>query len=147
MFARRAVPFIAAATFFPPPSAPVLFPNPLATIIGPLPARDSDRRHLERVLVTVLGQSVADDDARIADRPRDRQHFELALSKITEIVQIVHLIFDEQERVLGIVARCRRANDHAGVVLTMAGDVVRGGGVTTERSEIGNGICELALSL
>ena len=141
------MPFITAATFFPPPSPSVLFPNPLATIIGPLPAGDFDRRHLERVFVAVLRQSVANDHARIADRSRDREHFELALPKIAEVVQVVHLVLDEEERVLGIIARRRRTDDHPGVVLAVAGNVVRGGGVTTERSEIGNGICELALSL
>jgi len=147
MFTRRSVPFITAATFLPPPSPAVLFPNPLATIIAPLSAGDFDRRHLERVFVAVLRQSVANDHARIADRSRDREHFELALSKVTEIVQIVHLVFDEEERVLGIIARRRRTDDHSGGILAATGKAVGGGGVTTERSEIGNGICELALSL
>lgn len=141
------MPLITAATFFPPPSPSVLFPNPLATIIAPLSAGDLDRRHLERVFIAVLGKSVANDDARIADRSRDREHFELALSKVTEIVQIVHLVFDEEERVLGIIARRRRTDDHPGGILAAAGKAVGGGGVTSERSEIGNGIRKLALSL
>jgi hypothetical protein len=112
-----------------------------------LSAGDFDRRHLERVFIAVLGKSVANDDARIADRSRDREHFELALSKVTEIVQIVHLVFDEEERVLGIIARRRRTDDHSRGILAAAGKAVGGSGVTTERSEIGNGIRELALSL
>ena len=147
MFARRSMPFVTAATFFPPPSAAVLFPNPLTTIVTPLPAGNLDRRHHERVFVAVLRDSVANDNAGITDRSRYRENFELALRKIAEVVQIVHLVLDEEERVLGIIARRRRANDHSGGVLAAAGKAVGGGGVTTERPEIGNGISKLTLSL
>ena len=71
MRAGRTVPFVTTATFFPPPTATVLNPDPLATLIVPLAARDSLRRQFERVLVTILGNSVADDDQRVADCSRD----------------------------------------------------------------------------
>jgi len=148
MFTGRSTPLVTAATGFPAPGASaVLLPNPLATIVEPLSAADLDRRHLERVFIAVLRESVANNDARITDRSRDRENLELALPKVAEIVQVVHLVLDVKERVLGIVARRRRTNDHSGGVLAVAGNVVGGGGITTERSEIGNGICELALSL
>lgn len=141
------MPFVTTAAFFPPPTAAILFPNPLATIVSPLSAGDLDRCHLERVFVAVLGDTIADDDAGIANRSRDRQNLELALTEIAEHVQIVHFVADVEERVLGIVARGRGPNDHSGGVLSVAGNVVRSGSVATERSEIGNGVSELALSL
>jgi hypothetical protein len=112
-----------------------------------LSAGDFDRRHLECVLVAVLGDAVADDDARVADRSGNSKNFELALRKIAERVQIEHFVADVEKRVFGIVARRGRTDDHSGGILTVPGNVVRGGGVTTERSEIGYGISELALSL
>src|SRR5204863_9669213 len=77
---------------------------------------------------------------------RDRQNFELALGKITERVEIVHFVADIEKRVFGIIAGGRRTDDHSGSVLAVAGNVVRGGCVTAQRSEIGNGVSELALS-
>ena len=147
MLARRPTPFVTTAIRLPAPAPVVLFPNPLTTFIIPLPAGNSDRRHLESVFVAILGDSVADDDAGIADRSRDRQDLEVALGKIAEHVEIVHFVTDIKERVFGIVAGGRRADDHSGGVLAVAGDVVGGGGVTAECSEIGNRECKLALSL
>ncbi len=103
MRSGRAVPFVAAATFFPPPAAAVLDPNPLATLIMPLPSGDTLRCEPEGVLVAVLRNSVTDNDAGIADRTRDCQHFEIALGKIAQRVQIVHFVLDEKEGVLGVV--------------------------------------------
>jgi hypothetical protein len=147
MWAWGSTPFVTTATRFPTPSAPVLFPNPLATFVIPLSARDADRRHLERVLVAVLGDSVTDDDAGITDRSRDSKSFEVGLRKIAERVEIVHLVADIKKRVLGIVSCRGRPDDHSGGVLAVAGNVVRGGCVTTQCSQVGNGVCELALSL
>lgn len=112
----------------------------MAALIVPLPAGDFYRRHLKRMFVAILGDSVADDDARITDCPRDGQNFELTLRKVAEHVQVVHFIAHIEERVLGIVTGRRRSDDHAGGVLAVAGNVVRGGRVTTERSEISNRI-------
>lgn len=106
MFSGRSTPLVATAIRFPAPAPSVLFPNPLATLIVPLPAGDSDRRHLKSVFVTVLGNSIADDDARIADRARDGQNFELTLRKIAEHVEIVHFVADIKKRVFGIVTCC-----------------------------------------
>jgi hypothetical protein len=147
MFARRSTPFVTTATGFPAPAPSVLFPNPLTTFIVPLSAGDLYRRELKSVFVTVFRDSVADDNAGITDCSRDRQNFELALGKITERVEIVHFVADIQKRVFGIIAGGGGADDHSGGVLAVAGNVVRGGRVTTERSEIGNRVSELALSL
>jgi hypothetical protein len=68
-----------------------------------LTAGNLDRRHFEGVFVAVLRDSIADDDARITDRARDSQNFELALGKITERVEIVHFVADIKERVFGII--------------------------------------------
>ena len=110
-------------------------------------AGDLYRRELKSVFITVFRDSVADDDAGITDRSRDRQSFEFALGKITERVEVVHLVTDIQERVFRVVTGRGGTDDHSGGVLAVAGDVVRGGRVTTERSEIGDSISELALSL
>jgi hypothetical protein len=99
------------------------------------------------VLVAVAGNSVADDDARITDRSRDCQDLETALRKVAERVEIVHFIPNIKERVFRIVAGRRRANDHAGGVLAVTGDVISSGCVTAERSEVGDSVSKLALSL
>ena len=98
------MPPITTATFFPPPTAAFLDPRPLATLIVPLPARDRLRRQFESVLVAVLGNSVADNHARITDGPRDSQYFEITLGKIAERVEVVHLVFNKKKSVFGIVA-------------------------------------------
>ena len=105
MFARRATPFVTTATGLPAPAPAVLSPNPLATIIVPLPASDLDRRQPKGVLVTVSRSSIADDDARIANRSRDGQDFETALPEIAERVEVVHFVADIKKSVLGIVGR------------------------------------------
>lgn len=46
-----------------------------------------------------------------------------------------------------IVAGRRRPDDHAGGVLAVAGNVVGGSCVTAERSEVGDSVSKLALSL
>lgn len=99
------MPFITTATFFPPPAAAILDPSPLATLIMPLSSSHTLRRELERVLITVLGDSIADDNQRIADRARYGQHFEIRLGKIAEIIEVVHLVLNKKECVLGIIGR------------------------------------------
>ncbi len=76
---RRAMPFIAAAPFFPPPAAAVLNPNPLATLIVPLPAGDGERCEPEGVFIAILGDAVADNHAGIADGAGDGQFFKIGL--------------------------------------------------------------------
>jgi hypothetical protein len=80
-----------------------LFPNPLATVIVPLPASDLDRGKPESVFVAVATDSVADDDAGIANGSRYGQYFEATLAKIAEVVQIVHLVADIKKSVFGII--------------------------------------------
>ena len=138
------MPPITTTTFFPPPTAAILDPEPLATLIAPLPAPDRLRRQFERVLIAVLGNSVADNHARITDGPRDRQHFEISLGKIAQRVEVVHFVFDKNKSVFGIVGRGRGADDHAGGVRAIAGNAVGGAGVATERSQISDGECWFA---
>src|ERR1700736_3930784 len=104
VIAGRAVPSVATAIFFPPPAAALLNPNPLAALIVPLTSRYGQRRQHKRVLVAVVGDSVADDDARIAYCSRDRQNLEIALGKIAQRIEIEHLIADIKKGVFGIIA-------------------------------------------
>jgi hypothetical protein len=120
-----------------------LFPNPLATVIVPLATSDLDRSQLESVFVAIGGNSVTDDDAGIANRPRDRQDFETAPRKIAERVEVVHFV-DIKKSVFGIVGGSRRTDDHAGGIRAITGDAVRGAGVTTQCSQISDGECWLA---
>ena len=100
------------------------------------------------MLIAILGDSVADDDAGIANRSRDREHFEIGLGKIAaERVEIVHFVADIKECVFGIISGHGRPDDHAGGVHAVADNAGGGGGVTAECSEIGNSESELALSL
>jgi hypothetical protein len=95
----------------------------------PLPARHTLRHEFERVFVAILGDAVADDDHRVADRARDGENFEICLGKIAEIVEIVHFVFDKEKCVLRIVGRGRGADDHASGVGAVTGNAVRGAGV------------------
>jgi hypothetical protein len=144
MIAWWPMPAITTATFFPPPTAAVLDPDPLTTLIMPLPASDRLRRQFESVFVAVLGDSVADDHARITDGPRDSQNFEITLGKVAERVQVIHFVFDKEESVFGIVGRSGGANDHAGGVRAITGNTVGGAGVTAKCSQISDGECWLA---
>jgi hypothetical protein len=146
MFAWRSTPFVTTAIRLPAPAPTVLFPNPLATIIVPLPASDLDRRQPEGMFIAVRGDSVADDDAGIADRPRDSQDFETALGKIAERVEIVHFVADIKKSVFGIVARSGGTDDHAGGVRAVADNAVCGGGVTAKRSEISDSEGQLGVN-
>ena len=99
------MPLVTTATFFPPPAANILDPSPLATLIMPLSSSHALRREFECVLITVLGDSIANDNQRIADRARYGEHFEIRLGKIAEIVEIVHLVLNKKECVFGIIGR------------------------------------------
>jgi hypothetical protein len=147
MIPRRAVPPITTAPFFPPPAATFLDPDPLATLIVPLSAGDRLGRKFESVLVAVLGNSVADNYARITNGPRNSQHFEITLGKIAERVEVVHFVFDKKKSVLGIVGRSGGAHDHAGGVCAIAGDAVCGAGVAAKRSEIGNSEAQFGIDM
>ena len=56
------------------------------------------------------------------------------MGKITERVEVVHLVLNKKKRVLGIVGDGGGADDHAGGVCAIAGDAVRGTGVATKSS-------------
>jgi hypothetical protein len=97
------------------------------------------------VAVTVGRDSLADNDAGIADRPRDLKDAEVARRKIAKRVEIEHLAFRVQERVLGVVAHGRRSNNHSGGVGTLPGDTVGRAIISTECSQIGDVEAELRL--
>ena len=128
------MPLVTTAPFFPPPAAAFLDPDPLATLIVPLPTRDRLGRQFESVLVAVLRNAIAYNDQRIADCACDREDFEIRLGKITERVEVVHLVLNKKKRVLGIVGDGGGADDHTGGVCAIAGDAVRGTGVATKSS-------------
>src|SRR6202008_3339727 len=104
---RTAVPFVTPAVRLPPPAAAVLDPNPLATDVGPIPAIDRRRREEEGMLLAVISNAIANDEAGIADRFRHREDFEFSQRKIAERVEIVHLAAHPKEGVLGAVSRGR----------------------------------------
>ena len=86
------------------------------------------------MLVAVLGNSVTDYDARIADRAGDGQHFETTLRKIAEIIEVVHFVLNKKESVLGVVGGRGRTDDHARSVRAVTGNAVCRAGVATKRS-------------
>jgi len=91
------------------------------------------------MLVTILGDAVADDNQRIADCSRDGEDFKICLRQIAEIVEIVHFVFDKKECVLGIVGRRGGANDHALSIRAITGNAVRGAGITAQCSQVDDG--------
>ena len=105
----------------------------------PLSARDRLGRQFESVFVTVFGDSVADDHARITDGPRDSQNLEITLGKVAQRVQVIHFVFDKKKSVFGVFGRGRGADDHAGGVRAITGNTVGGAGVTAKCSQIGDG--------
>ena len=76
------------------------------------------------MLVSVVGDSIANDDAGIVDRFGDGQDFEVTLRKIAERIEIEHLTVGVKERVLGVVTGERGSNNHPGGVRTLARDAV-----------------------
>src|SRR5207248_721966 len=109
---RTAVPLITPAIALPPPAAVILFPNPLTTRITPPPAIHRCWCQQKRMLVTVQRDSFANNVQTIIDRFGDREHLKVALRKIAEEVEIVHLAFDPNERMLRTISDVRRPNNH-----------------------------------
>lgn len=145
--AGRAVPFVTTATFFPPPAFDFLNPNPLATIVRPLPALDRERREQEGMFVAVIGNSLADDKAGIADRGRRGQNLEIALGKIAQRIEIEHLVFGVEKRVRRVVVRSGRPDNHSErVAAATAGNAIGRAGISTERAQIGHTVTELRVS-
>ncbi len=93
------------------------------------------------MLVAVASDSLANDETGITDRRRDREHAEAARRKITKCVEIKDLAVGPKERVLGVVARGRRSDNHSGCVTTTTpGDAVGLACSSTECSQIGDAI-------
>lgn len=132
----RAVPSVTTTASLPPPAAAFLNPNPLTTNVRPLPSIHRNRREQEGVLLAVGSDSFANDEAGIADRLCDRKDGEVARGKIAKRVEIKHLAVGVEERVLGVVARCRGSDNHSGCVVTLSDDAVGRARSSTERSQI-----------
>jgi hypothetical protein len=92
------------------------------------------------VLVPVGGNSLADDEAGIADRIRDRKDVEVARRKIAKPVEIKHLAIGVKERALGLVARRRGSDNHSRGVGTTPSDASGGARGSTECSQIGDAV-------
>ena len=95
------------------------------------------------MLLAVGSDSFANDEAGIADRLCDRKDGEVAGGKIAKRVEIKHLAVGVEERVLGVVARCRGSDNHSGRVVTLSDDAVGRARSSTERSQIGDAVAEL----
>ena len=95
------------------------------------------------MLLSVIGRAFADDMARIADRLRRAQHFEIAQAKIAKRVEVVHLPAHEEEGVLGPVGGRRRAHDHSGGVAALAIDAVGRARRPAKRAEVSKLITQL----
>jgi hypothetical protein len=104
-----------------------------------LAASNFGRRKQERVLIAVGRDSLAGDETRIVDRFGKAQHLEIALGKIAHGVEIKNLPAVIKERVLGIIARGRTADDHSRVIHTSGSVAARATRVAAKRSEIGHG--------
>jgi hypothetical protein len=115
----------------------------LATYIRPIAAIDLRWREQERMFLPAIGDAVANDEAGIADRFRDRQDLELGQGKIAERVEIVHLAAHIKEGMLGAVSQSRRADDHSMHVMAWAGNAVSGTGRAAERSQVCDGVTQL----
>jgi len=103
------------------------------------------RREQKGVTVTVGRNSLADDDAGIADRSRDFEDAEVARGKIAKRVQIEHLAIRVKEGVLGVVARGGGTDNHAGGVAALGGEAVGRAHISAKRPQIGDGVAELRL--
>lgn len=86
------------------------------------------------MLVAIGRNSLANNDAGIADRFRDREHAEIALGKVAEGIEIKYLAARVKESMLGVVAHGRGTDDHAGGVGPAGSDAVGGAGGAAERS-------------
>jgi hypothetical protein len=66
------------------------------------------------MFVAVARDAPANDQAGIADRGRDREHFEAGLGRIAKSVEIKHLPVGVKECVLGVVGRGGGSDYHSG---------------------------------
>ena len=90
------------------------------------------------MLFAVGRNSLAGDETGIVDCLREGQHFEIALGKVAQRVEIEHLTAVIKKRVLGVIAHGRTADDHSGVVRAAAGVTAGVTHVATECSQIGH---------
>jgi hypothetical protein len=117
----------------------------LTTIIRPGATIDWQRLKQKRVLLSVEGDPLANNETRVADRRGRRENLEVARRKITKRVEIKHLVVREKERALGVIARGRSSDNHSGGVVALPGDAIGGAGSSTECSQIGDGESYLCL--
>jgi hypothetical protein len=98
------------------------------------------------VFFAVRRNPLPNDVAGIADRFRRRQNLEIRQGKIAEGVEIIHLAADIQEGVLGAVTERRAADDHSGVIASLAVDAIGRARRATQSPEVSEGITQLRFS-
>ena len=98
------------------------------------------------MVVTVGRDSLSDDDAGIADRPRNFKDAEVACRKIAKRVEIEHLAVRVKEGVLGVVARGGGTDNHAGGVAALCGNAVGRARISAQGPQISDGVAELRLN-
>jgi len=86
------------------------------------------------VLITVIRDSFSNNHARIVDRLRHGENFEVALRKIAKRIQVKHLAIHEKKCMFGVVAGGRRADYHSGRIWTLPANAKGGAGRSAERS-------------
>jgi hypothetical protein len=143
MTSRGTVPPVTTTITLPPPDASafnfaLLNPTPLAANVRPSSAFHRERRQQKSVFVAVVGDSLANNQAGIADRLRDSQDAEITLRKIAKCVEVKDLAIGVKESVLGVVIRGRGSDDHSGCIGAGAGDPVGCARCSTERSQVGH---------
>ena len=122
MSRRFARPVPIPAVILPPPAAVRCGPDPFVVGVRPLTAlcRDdgwsslggSTNGHQHKSVPVAGGHnSIANDEARIVDRFRNRKDLEAARRKIGDRVEISDLAIRGKECVDRTIARCREANN------------------------------------
>jgi hypothetical protein len=109
----------------------------------PVPAVDRRRRHQKGVFLPVIRYALADDVGGVADRFRRRQDLEVGQGKIGERIEIVHLVTDIKERMLGAITERRGPNDHSSGVASLTIDTVSCARRAPEGPQISEGVTQL----
>ena len=127
----------------PPPTAAFLDPDPLATHVIPVPAVDRRWGKQEGVFLPVVRRAFTDDVARVADRFRRGQDFEVTEGKITKRVEIVHLPIHPEECVLGAVTKGRRPDNQPRGIAPHSIDAISCARRAAERSQVSKSVTQL----
>ena len=100
------------------------------------------------MLVSIERGPFANNVQTIIDRFGDSEHLKVALRKIAEEVEIVHLAFDPNERMLRTISDVRRPNNHSSLINPANRTAQAGNAVcTAERSEVSDVVTQLRSSV